>query len=140
VSSEEPAETLAENPPAKKKLPDRGRLARLVALLGVVVLVLATKSMVLPLVPSDRDIELRLENPKDVTGLDIRWSAAGGSEEATTTMHFAPGAAPASVLAKVRLPDGSYEVTIAVERASGVDSTRRRVTLDSSGRITIPLR
>jgi hypothetical protein len=125
--------------PARKLL-DRGRLARFVALAGVLAVVLATKSFVLPQIPEDHDVELRLGSPGDVIGLDMRWSASGGDDIATTSLHFPPGAAPSSLVTKVHLPDGAYDVAIAVERPSGVDSTRRRVTLDSSARVTIPLR
>lgn len=139
--SEDSATPTADSPPPKKSLLNRGRLARLVALFGVLALVLATKTIVLPHVPSDHEIEVRLENTKDVTGLEMRWSTVAASEEvATTSMRFPAGQAPPSVRATAYLPDGTYEVVIAVERGSNVDSTRRRIALDGSARVMIPVR
>jgi hypothetical protein len=112
-----------------------------VALIGALVLVLAARSLVLPHVPRSHDIDLRLESPGDVVGVDVRWSALGTTEDITTTsLRFRPGGAPRSIPLRVSLPDGAYDVTIAVERASGVDSTRRRVDLADANRVTIPLR
>lgn len=119
----------------------RGRLARAVALVGALVFVLAGRSLVLPHIPQQHDVELRLEGAADVLGVDVRWSAAGTSEDiATTSLRFPTGGAPSSIRSQVRLPDGDYDVAIAVERATGVDSTRRRITLDDTDRVTIPLR
>jgi hypothetical protein len=128
------------SPPAARWL-NRTRLARLVALVGVLVVVLAAKSLVFPHIPATREIDLHIESPHDVIGLDMRWAPAGTTEDiATTSLHFLPGAAPTSVITTVHLPDGEYDVSIAVVRAAGVDSTRRRITLDGASRVTIPLR
>ena len=132
----------AEQPPARKRpLLDRGRLARLVAILGVLALLVSMRWIVLPHVPQERDIEMRLASPQDVVALDVRWSAAGSTDDiAMTSLRFPAGAAPSSVRTQVRLPDGAYDVAIHVERTAGVDSTRRRVTFDDADRVTIPLR
>jgi hypothetical protein len=120
---------------------DRAKAARLVAFAGVLAVVLAARSLVIPLVPVDHDVEMRLESPQDVVGLDIRWSAPGSGEDLTTTsLRFPPQQAPSSVQASVHLPEGAYDVTITVERVSRVDSTRRHVTLGDASRVTIPLR
>lgn len=120
---------------------DRGKVARWVALTGALAVVLAGKSLVLPLVPEERDVEVQLTAPHDVIGLDLRWSAAGSSDDiVTTSLHFSPGSAPSSVPAAVHLPDGAYDVEIGVERVGRVDSTRRRIVLENTGRVTIPLR
>lgn len=121
------------------RLVERPRLARWVALAGLLGVVIATKIFVLPAIPEDHDIELTL--PSDVVGVDLTWSAPGGGEDIlTTSLRFTRGPAPRSLRTTVHLPNGSYEVAIAVERTSGVDSTRRRITLDSSARVTLPLR
>jgi hypothetical protein len=123
-----------------KLFSDRGRVARLIALAGVLAVVLATKSLVIPRVPVDRDVEVRLPSPATVLAVDVRWSAAGTSEDiATTSLHFSAGSAPASVRTTAHLPDGDYDVAIDVERISGVDSTRRLILLRDSARVTIPL-
>lgn len=141
ASPDEPKPTDAEAPEARKPWMDRARLARLVALGGVLVAVLAARSFVVPHVPVDHDVELQLESPKDVLRLDVRWSAPGSDDDITTSsLRFSPGRAPSAIRANVRLPEGTYDVAIAVERASGVDSTRRRIELRDASRVTIPLR
>lgn len=123
-----------------KLLSNRGKIARLIALAGVLTVVLATKSLVIPRVPVDREVELRLPSPATVLAVDVRWSAVGSNEDiATTSLHFPAGSAPASVRTTAYLPDGDYDVAIEVERTSGVDSTRRRILLHDSDRVTIPL-
>jgi hypothetical protein len=105
--------------------------------LGVV---LVTKSLVVPKIPEDHDVELTLPAPAEVVGLDLTWTTPeSGDDILTTSLHFAPGTAPPSLRTTVHLPDGPYEVAIAVARTSGVDAMHRRITLDSSARITIPL-
>lgn len=120
---------------------DRRRVARLVALFGVLALVLSVRWLVLPHVPQEREVEVRLSSPGDVVGVDVRWSTADSTDDlVTTSLRFHAGAAPSSVRTKVSLPEGAYDVAINVERLSGVDSTRRRIALDDAGRVTIPLR
>ncbi len=139
--SPESAPAADEEPRARAKLPDRSRLARWFALAGVLGVVLATKTLVLPKIPEDHDVELKLPSPGEVVGVDVSWSTPeSGDDILTTSLHFEPGTAPASVRTTVHLPDGPYDVAIAVARTAGVDSTRRRITLDSSARVTIPLR
>jgi hypothetical protein len=134
-----PPETPAET--GEKPRFDRRRWARLFVLAGALAAVLAAKSFVLPLVPVDRDVEMEIASPGDVTRLDVRWSAPGSDEDITaTSLSFPAGQAPSTVRLNVRLPDGTYEAAIAVERASRVDSTRRRITFSDAARVTIPLR
>lgn len=141
ASPDEPEPSPTETTTPEKWWKDRAKLARLVALAGVLAVVLTGKSLVLPNLPSEQAVEMRLESPQDVIGLDIRWSAPGSDEDITTTsLHFSPGQAPSLVPAAVRLPDGAYDVAITVERVSRVDSTRRRITLGDASRVTIPLR
>lgn len=120
---------------------DRGRVARWVAITGVIAVVLATRSMIVPRVPTEREVDVQLDSPADVLGVDVRWSAAGSNDDiVTTSRHFSAGTAPSSVRTVVHLPDGAYDVAIAVERVTGVDSTRRRITLADTDHLTIPLR
>lgn len=134
------------SPPSEEERPrpalvERPRLARWVAVAGVLGAIVLTRALVLPKIPEDHDVELRLPAPGDIVGLDLRWMAAdGGDDILTTSLHFSPGTAPTSVRTTVHLPDGPYEVAIAVERVGGVDSSRRKITLDGSARVTIPLR
>ncbi len=139
-ASSNDAESMQSEPPQRTRLVDRTRLARWIALAGVLGVVLVTKSLVLPKIPEDHEVELKVPSHAEVTGLDLTWIAPETGEDIlTTSLHFASGTAPGSVRTTVHLPDGPYEVAIAVERTSGVDSTRRRITLDSSARVTIPL-
>jgi hypothetical protein len=122
---------------------DRTRFARLVALAGVLAIVLIARSLVMPHLPTDHDVELQLGSPRDVVRLDVRWSAPGSDDDITTTsLRFSPGQAPSSIRTNVRLPDGAYDVSITVERVSGVDAPRppRRIALEDASRVTIPLR
>lgn len=131
----------APDPSAAKRWTDRRRLARWVALAGALVVVLAGKSLILPLVPESREIEVRVDSPSDLVALDMRWAPAEGGEDiATTSLHFSAGAAPSTVRATVHLPDGTYDVDIVAARSSRVDSTRRRIELSGSSHVTIPLR
>ena len=129
------------SPPPERRWLDRARVARLVALGGVLAVALVGKSLVLPHVPAAHDVELQLGAPEEVVGLDVRWSAPGSDEDITTTsLRFSPGRAPEMVRADVHLPEGAYDVAITVERVSRVDSTRRRVSFSDASRVTIPLR
>lgn len=120
---------------------DRARLARLVALAGALAVVLFGRSLILPHIPTDHAVDVELGVPSEVVRLDIRWSSTGSDEDITaTSLHFSPGSAPSAVRTNVRLPNGEYDVAITVERASRVDSTRRRITLGDATRVTIPLR
>jgi len=110
-------------------------------------LLVATAPLV-PRIPKERDVELRLEDATTVIGLDLAWidaqpgDAQGQGEEAlqASSWRFAPGAAPRSIHTTVRLPDGAYGVEITVARPQGSDSIRRSITLDDAERITLPIR
>lgn len=127
---------------------DRKKAARLVALAGVLALVLTGQSLVLPNLTTEHDVVLQLEAPRDVVGIDIRWSAPdSGDEVASTSLYFSPGATPADVPVPVHLPGGRYSVTITLQRVAstsegGADTTtiRRLITLGDASRVTIPLR
>jgi hypothetical protein len=78
--------------------------------------------------PRDRAIVFELgEGATDVTGLEASWTRARkDSDEAylTTRWHFARGTAPARLHAQVRLPDGTWDVEVAVERSGVPVETR----------------
>ena len=139
-----PEESSAPDPQDERpstQLVERPRLARWVAVAGILGAIVAARFLVIPKIPEDHDVEVKLPTPADVVGLDLRWIAPEtGDDVLTTSLRFAAGTAPASVRTNVHLPNGPYEVTIAVARVSGVDSSRRRITLDDSARVTIPLR
>ncbi|MBK8257349.1 MAG: hypothetical protein IPK82_32325 [Polyangiaceae bacterium] len=120
---------------------NRARAGRIVALVGALVVVLAGKSFVMPLVPTDHEVEIRFDSPEDIVGVDIRWSPESSGEDITaTSFRFSQGKAPASLMTNVHVPDGAYDVAIAIERETHVDSSRRRVALGDAARVTIPVR
>ncbi|WP_433936976.1 hypothetical protein AB3662_20190 [Sorangium cellulosum] len=97
--------------------------------------------------PEEREIELRLDDAPTVVQLDVTWtdrSSADGAIDVApvhgSSWRFAEGTAPRAVLTKVRLPDGVYQLEIAVGRTRGRDVTSRAVTLGDSSRITFPVR
>ncbi|AUX22985.1 hypothetical protein SOCEGT47_035010 [Sorangium cellulosum] len=119
------------------------RFAPLILLAGA----LLAGSTFLKSLPEEREIELRLEDAASVVHLDVTWtdpSSGDGATDATpihgSSWNFAEGTAPRSVLTRVRLPDGLYNLEIAVDRTRGRDTTRRAVTLGDSTRITFPVR
>jgi hypothetical protein len=127
----------AERPPWTR------RIAPLILVAGALLAV----SVLFGRMPKERDIELRLNDAATVRGLDVIWTDARsdrGEAEGTplqsSSWHFAEGAAPRSVHTKVRLPDGSYNVEIAVDRTHGPDATRRVITLGDTDRIAVPVR
>ncbi|AUX43096.1 hypothetical protein SOCE26_045370 [Sorangium cellulosum] len=98
-------------------------------------------------VPEEREVELRLDEAATVVQLDVTWTdrSSGDGDAAATPVHgstwrFAEGTAPRSVVSKVRLPDGRYDLEIAVDRSGGRDTTHRAVTLGDADKITLPVR
>jgi hypothetical protein len=105
---------------------------------------LAIAAVLLPRVPHEREVDLRLEDPASVVGVEVTWLAEGDAEGGRAVQggswHFAPGTAPRSLSTTVRLPKGRYVVEITVERPEGRGSLRRVITLDDSDRLTLPIR
>jgi hypothetical protein len=78
--------------------------------------------------PRDREVVFDLgDAASNVTGLEVSWIRANkDSDEAylTTRWHFARGSAPSRLNARARLPDGAWEVEVAVERSGTAAETR----------------
>ncbi|WP_437683128.1 hypothetical protein [Sorangium sp. So ce131] len=98
-------------------------------------------------VPEERELELRLDEASTIVQLDVTWTdrSSGDGDPAAAPVHgstwrFAEGTAPRSVFSKVRLPDGRYDLEIAVDRTRGRDTTHRAVTLGDADKITLPVR
>src|SRR5262245_17369597 len=77
---------------------------------------LSAAYILMPHVPRDRQIDLRIEEPNTVTGVEITWSrpaSAGHADEQAeeplrgASFRFPPGTAPKKINYFVRLPDGS---------------------------------
>ena len=106
---------------------DRPRPIRRFAPLLLVAAALGAYAMLDRELPHDRDVVIELGDAPDLTGLEVSWlRARKDSDEAylTTRWHFARGAAPSRLNARVRLPDGSWNVEVAIERAGTSAETR----------------
>ncbi|MGK3993885.1 hypothetical protein [Sorangium sp. So ce1024] len=119
------------------------RLAPAILVAGV----LLAGSVLFKGMPEEREIELRLDDASTVVQLDMTWtdrSASDGVADVApvhgSTWRFAEGTAPKALLTKVRLPDGRYDLEIAVARTRGRDVTSRAITLGDASRITFPVR
>ena len=68
--------------------------------------------------PRDRDVVLDLgEAAPEVADVQASWTRSGSEQaELTTRWHFAEGTAPKRLAARVRLPDGAWEVEVGVRR------------------------
>lgn len=99
---------------------------------------------ILPRIPRERHLELRLDEPSSIVGVHLDWtdsSAPTPSDEPLqgSTWRFTPGSAPRLLPATVRLPDGSYAVEIRVDRIDQTQTVRRSITLGEADRITVPV-
>ena len=122
-------------PPARSRL---RRLAPFVLLAGAAVSAISIH----PHLPREPRLELRLEEPSTIIGVRLDWSTATSGDEPLqgATWRFAPGSAPRLLPATVRLPDGSYDVDIRVERVDQTQTVHRSITLGDADRITVPVR
>jgi hypothetical protein len=96
--------------------------------------------LLLPELPREHRVTLRLSEPASVTGLELAWSALGSPEAVrASSFTYAPGHAPRTVETRVSLPRGRYEVDILVERAALHEEFHRTVELGDADSITLPL-
>lgn len=90
-----------------------------------------------------REVTLALERSSDVRALDVRWTPEQLSESEGHThvsqWNFGPEGAPNRLHATVPLKDGPYDVEIHVERTTGPRDTHRRVLVEGSDHISIPV-
>jgi hypothetical protein len=106
----------------------------------------AAAMMVVPQLPREREIELRLEDAASVTGVDVAWSPATGSSPSKAdavrgaSWHFALGKAPTSLTTRVSLPDGRYDLDVLVERGAERETLHRVLSIGESDHITVRLR
>jgi hypothetical protein len=118
------------------------RLAALLLVAGAA----AAAFAIVPSMPRDHHVDLRLDDPASVTSVEVAWSPApsGHGNEAAEAVqggawHFQPGKAPQTLGTRVHLPDGTYELGVLVERGSGRDAFRRTISLGEADHITVPL-
>lgn len=132
----EPEPSIAPEQP-RRSLPRR--LALFILAAGAV----ASASVLIPNVPRERRVELRLDAPATIVGVSVEWVPSRAAvEEAVhgATWHFSAGSAPPSVITTVHLPDGPYDLHVLVERAERTDEVRRSLTLGDVDQIAVPLR
>ncbi|WP_437641197.1 hypothetical protein [Sorangium sp. So ce854] len=142
---EEPVDNEPPPPPAEPA--PRPAWTRRLAPAILVAGVLLAGSVLFKGMPEEREIELRLDDASTVVQLDVTWTDRSPSEGAAdvapvhgSSWRFAEGTAPKALLTKVRLPDGLYNLEIAVARTRGRDVTSRAITLGDASRITFPVR
>lgn len=115
--------------------------ARRYALLLLVAGAIAAGATLMPHLPHERRLALRLEDAKHIVGVEFSVTRLGdGDPLQGGAFHFAEGTAPAAVETTVNLPDGKYDLEVTVEDAAGKRSFRRVLSVSDSDRITIPLR
>jgi hypothetical protein len=144
-----PTEPSDTPPSSKPSVPEtRRRLTRLAPLLLIAGAV-AAASFVVPRVPHQHHVVLRLHAPETVTGVDLAWrplpEGPGSTlppQDATQggSWHFAAGAAPATINTQVTLPDGRCELEVVVERGAAHEDLHRVVSFGDADDITVPLR
>lgn len=111
--------------------------ARLLLVAGAI----AAGATLMPHLPHERRLALRLEDAKHVVGVELSVMRLGeGDPLQGGVFHFAEGTAPASVETTLNLPEGKYDLEVTVEDTAGKRSFRRVLSVSDSDRITIPLR
>lgn len=128
----------AQGPPEPVVRPSATRrFAPLVLLAGAA----AAAFTLVPHLPKERQIELRLDEVASIVDVELSFArSADGEPVQGNSWHFGAGRAPASLTTSVNLPDGRYEVDISVQRTQERQSIHRVISVGSSDQITIPVR
>ncbi len=125
-----PAETSAPEQPATSRW---RRFTPLLLVAGAVAVV----TILVPKLPREREVELKVADPVSVVSVDVSWST-GAEPIHGGTWHFAPGKAPAALTSKVTLPDGRYDLDVVVGRADGASQPwHRSVELEKADHLTL---
>jgi hypothetical protein len=121
----------------------RGRVAPLLLLAAAA----TTAALFVPHLPHAHEVDLRLDDARAVTGVEVAWMPRGDIGDArdgelvrTGEWHFAAGAAPSSLRTSVSLPDGRYGLDVTVARGDARQAFHRVITLGEAESITVPLR
>ena len=126
----------------------RRRAAPLLLVLGAA----AAGLVVVPGLPHEHQVGLRLPDASSVTAVDVSWAPAPRAGAAGTTdapaddavqggsWRFPQGAAPSTVDTRVQLPDGRYELNVTIERGTAREAFRKVITLGDADHIVVPLR
>jgi len=117
--------------------PKRRRWAPLILVAGAI----AAAVFLVPRLPKQRKVELRLDDASTIVEVELSVARSSDGEPVQgNTWHFAPGSAPASLLTSMSLADGRYEIDITVQRTDRRQSIHRVIALDNSDQIAIPVR
>ena len=125
--------------------PPPSRLKRFSPFLLVAGLI-AAAVVFIPHVPRERHVELRLDDPATVVGVELSWSALDATERNEgdplegARFHFEAGQAPALVKAPAHLADGRYALDLSLERVGERTHIRRLITVGEEATITVPVR
>lgn len=116
----------------------RGKLALLLLLVGAGI---AARFLV-PRLPKERTVELRLPEPVSITAVDVAWAPVTQDDEAVqgADWRFVTGRAPPVLQTVVRLPDGRYALDVRVERGAEREAFHRVIALGDADRVTVRLR
>lgn len=138
MSDPAPADEAPSEPEPIPARPKRSRFIRVAVVVGG----LGVASLVLPHVPRDREIELRVVEPSTIVAIDLAWSRDDAAHEPIQggSWRFAPGQAPRALTTSVHLPSGRYAVDITVERTEGRDELHRVIELADADHVTVQLR
>lgn len=131
----------APDPPPEPEQPDKPKPRRRLPRWAILSVILVAAYFVLPSLPRDHQVVLRLEDPSSVVGVELDWSPAQQGEPFRGgSWRFDPGHAPHTVTSNVRVPNGDYSLKARVFRQDRADEVRRVVTLGDAESITVPLR
>jgi hypothetical protein len=113
----------------------RRRIASIVFALGCASLLLT----ILPAMPQDRGVELRLPESAAVTAVELTWLSPEGDPLQGTSLRYAPGSAPSLWTLQTQLPEGDYTVEATVQRGTARASMRQFVRVKGDEPITLSL-
>jgi hypothetical protein len=137
-----PSERPSEPPPPVAPLSRLKRFSPFLLVAGLI----AAAVLLIPHVPRERRIELRIEDPATVIGVELSWSAVDAAQRNEgdalegARFRFEPGQAPALIKAPAHLADGRYALELSLERVGERVHVRRLITVGEDAAITIPLR
>jgi hypothetical protein len=112
------------------------RFAPLLLVAGAI----AAAITLIPHLPKERRLELRLDDVSSIVDVELSVASASNGEPVQgNAWHFSAGSAPASLSTAVNLPDGRYEVDITVQRTRGRQSVHHVIAVGDSEQIAIPV-
>lgn len=101
---------------------------------------LVAATQILPKWPREHPVVVRLDDPATVVAVELAWtSALAGDPLAGSSWRFAAGRAPRRLESTVRLPNGDYDVEIAIARTESSQTTHRSVVLHGDDEVVLPV-